>query len=408
MYYDATTILAALTPLVGYRQNEDPNGTQVSELITSSSGLWFNDAHPVLTTDNLIAISPDTAAITYNAWNAGTSYVVGDIVTSSGTLYIATASNTNDVPPSGNWSVYSPFSIWLREITESLILKSIRSWFNLKIIQGTATPLLENRKLYQSSGNISDLDTNYADLVGLELVPIRSESYRLHISSIGLQFDTAETKTVYLFKSNSTAPLQTLSAAYTGSGSLEWFDVDWDLDGDGVYYIAYDQGVITGQSVNGARDYFRYKAAQSNYPKSKFFQANPFRVNSDGSALWDIQTNSYTNDTNWGINLQLSVSCDYTQLIVDQKDVFADLIQLEVAQHFIRKLAFNPNVRVNRNQSNIQTEKLLYELDGDSQGRDRGLRKEYEKTLQATTLDFSNVDKLCLPCRKRGSSWRLA
>jgi hypothetical protein len=48
-----------------------------------------------------------SSAPTPPIWNAGTAYVIGNLVTQSGIVYVCTANNTNQVPPNGAfWAVY--------------------------------------------------------------------------------------------------------------------------------------------------------------------------------------------------------------------------------------------------------------------------------------------------------------
>lgn len=110
------------------------------------------------------------------------------------------------------------------------------------------------------------------------------------------------------------------------------------------------------------------------------------------------------------INLKFKkkiASCDYTELIVDQKLLFKTIISKQVAMDMLRQLAYNPNVNINRNQSNINIKQILYEIDGDSRAMHKGgLKKEMEDALEAITLDFTGIDKECLPCQKRTVKYR--
>lgn len=91
--YDPQAIKAAFIGLVGYRQNEDPQGVQLIELTTSSSGLWFNSQHPLLTIANLEAVAP----------NYG-----GQGLTDP--------------------EVNVEFTAWLREKTEDAIIEAVNDW----------------------------------------------------------------------------------------------------------------------------------------------------------------------------------------------------------------------------------------------------------------------------------------
>jgi hypothetical protein len=109
--------------------------------------------------------------------------------------------------------------------------------------------------------------------------------------------------------------------------------------------------------------------------------------------------------TNYGLNYKVSVSCDYTDFILDQKEQFQTIISKRVAMNLLRVLAFNANSNVNRSSSNVDSTRILYEIDGDSQsteGNNRSLKDQYETALMAIQFDQTGIDKVCLPCRKRG------
>ena len=86
--------------------------------------------------------------------------------------------------------------------------------------------------------------------------------------------------------------------------------------------------------------------------------------------------------------------------------VFATVLQKEMAARVIRMLAFNPDVRVNRNQSNASQFDLLYEVDGNPQGRKTGIGYELEKAYEALDLDTRGIDRLCMTCRPVGVRYR--
>ena len=75
------------------------------------------------------------------------------------------------------------------------------------------------------------------------------------------------------------------------------------------------------------------------------------------------------------------------------------MLQKQLAVNLIRTLALNPDVRVNRRQSNATKEELLYEIDGNPQGRATGLGKELNEAYDALDLDTRGIDRICLMCK---------
>ena len=80
--------------------------------------------------------------------------------------------------------------------------------------------------------------------------------------------------------------------------------------------------------------------------------------------------------------------CDLTDFIISQRQMFQTVIQRQVAAIGLRTLAMNPNVRVNRNQSNASRTDILYELDGNTSGvRPGGLGYDLKKAYEALRLE---------------------
>lgn len=122
--------------------------------------------------------------------------------------------------------------------------------------------------------------------------------------------------------------------------------------------------------------------------------------------MWDIEDNIYTNTTNYGLNVEVSVGCDLTDFIIEQRQMFATVIQRQMAATVLRTLALNPHVRVNRNQSNASKNDLLYEVDGNTEGRATGLGYDLRKAYEALDLDTRGIDRICLTCRPVGARYR--
>ena len=144
---------------------------------------------------------------------------------------------------------------------------------------------------------------------------------------------------------------------------------------------------------------------------TKYLNISPFRVKAyetfpEYPEMWDIEDNVYTNTVNYGLNVEVTVQCDLTDFIIEQRQMFATVLQREMAAKVLRMLAMNPSVRVNRNQSNASHLDLLYEVDGNPQGRKTGIGYELEKAYEALDLDTRGIDRLCMTCRPVGVRYR--
>lgn len=359
---NATTLKTDLYGLVGWRQNSDASGTQLQAAETvSSSGLYFNDAHPLLTIDNLLSVAP--------------LHVQNDSVL---------------------------FSTWLEEKTKAATVQTINRWLDEKVYKRTAKSLIESNKLFRTTGrnDLKDVKTS-GRLVGFEIVPRKSRNIKTVIRKIGLQLDTNQTLSIKLFSSLSNTALQNQDCVYTANSGVQWFNVDWTLEPNGAYYIVYEQDDLTGQSVNGVYNY-NWDEKAIHYPTGKYTLCRAFHVQSDANELWDFVKQAYTISTNYGLNLEIDTSCDYTDFIVSQKDLFKTAIQFQVAANMLRELAYNSNSNINRNMKNISLNEILFEIEGDTQSnKKQGLAYQLTSAINNIQFDQTNIDKDCLTCRRR-------
>jgi hypothetical protein len=416
--YNPLQIKAGFLDVVGWRQNPDPNGEQLLELTTTTSGIYFNDIHPHLTIDNLVSLAPDFSLITRASYNGATAYNVGDVVTDGGSLFYCIQAGTgNATNDTDYWTETTEFTLWLKEETQAGILKAVRSWYQAKVKQMTSRNLVERKRIFSQAGDLTDEETVPAGtMAGLEIAVCRHLGLKAVIHQVGLQFSTSGSVTLYLFKSDQVAPVQTSTAiTYVTAGAVQWEALDWELDPDGTYFLAFDSDAIPGNPITGIYDYALgqggaepYRERYNTFPAGRFFKVAGFSATGDPGTFWDIKTTRRTFSTNYGLNLQLSVKCDYTELLLEQKAIFQDVIALQVASRLLRQLALNPSVATNRHERNLDTTQLLYEIDGDSQGRPGGLKKELELAVQAVDFDTEGIDKICLPCRRKGARYKSA
>lgn len=127
----------------------------------------------------------------------------------------------------------------------------------------------------------------------------------------------------------------------------------------------------------------------------------------ENPTMFDVADNMYTNAANYGLNMQVSVGCDLSDFIIDQKMIFANVIQKQVAANILRTMAMNPDVRVNRRQSNASKMDILYELDGNTEAnRPSGIGAELRKQYKALDISVKGLDRICLSCNNGGVKYR--
>lgn len=430
-----TDIQEAFVHLVGWRQGDDVNGVTIADNLTESeSGIYFQDVHPLLTLENLYSIAPDFKNYDYPEHSIAKEYHKNEIVKneekhfkSKSHVPVGVSLENTDY-----WLETDPFSEWLRQKTIGSITKAVNRYINDKIAKKHSLKhLCENKTLFDGTGRICDVIKNKNNLVGFELVPIRAKGVTTKINKIGLQFTKPGTYTIYIMHSSSEEPYYVETFVKTKSNSIEWFKPLIDLylpyeteniDAGGSWYICYKQSDLPTESnaIRKDRDWSKSPCtacSRSEYMSwklwSRYLEVNPFYVNEEllldtpQLNLWDIQNNQYVYDSNFGLNLDISVLCDITDIFISQRGLFADFISKQVATDLLRECAYNANVRTNRRSINASRIDILYELDGDSTSHKKsGLNYQLELSLNALEISLAGIDRICLPCVNNGIKYR--
>lgn len=401
----AKDIQDKLFGLIGWEQDFTGAITLSESLTQSESGLYFQQVHPLLTLQNLMSIAPDFKNIDASTYN-------------------------------------ERFSEWLTAKTKASIFKAVNRFYTEKLVQRTSSSIVENKTLFDGTSRIADTIKNKHNLVGFEIVPIRSKGVTVKINKLGFQATAPGSMQIWLFHSSFDYGIALLDFTIENEKRMTWYNwpivigydfvqyvdgdevVRQDVDAGGSWYIVYSQDYLSyteGEAVR--KDYDWSKGPCSACSRSEtilwkawspFLEVHPFYVNLEHTTfpngdfeLWDIEKNVYTYDTNYGLNLDISVECDLTDFIIEQRHIFTDVIAKQLAVDMLREFAFNPNARANRHSINASRVDILYELDGDSGSMKKsGLNYELEQAYKAINLSTAGLSAVCLKCRNNGLKYR--
>lgn len=430
----ANDIQEKLLHLIGWEQNYDTSDLKISDALTvSESGLYFQQIHPLLTLQNMSCIAPDFNNITFPEYNSEKEYSKGNVVDYQGTQYKALQKAQGKQPDieSEYWVETNLFSEWLESKTKASIQKAIARYCNEKTVEETNKPLCESRTLFDGTGRLVDTVKNKKNLVGFEIIPVRAKGVTTKINKICLQFTKAGEYTLYLMHSSMDAPVKIIKLNKIRDNSAEWFTVDdlylpyqsEDNDAGGSWYLCYFQSELPegSQAIRKNKDWSKEPCGSCSRREllawmawSKYLEIHPFFVNEElintedeSLHLWDVENNQYTYDNNYGLNLEVTVSCDITDFIIEQRMMFQDVIAKQVAVDMLREFAYNSNVRTNRHSINASRLDILYEVDGDSSSMKKsGLSYQLDMAFKAIKLSTSGIDRVCLPCRNNGIKYR--
>lgn len=420
--------------LIGWEQNYDTSDIKISDNLTQSeSGLYFQQMHPLLTLHNLSSIAPDFKNIEHEEYSSEKLYYKGNIVKYNDTLYKALQKSTGMQPDAESeyWVETDLFSEWLENKTKASIQKAIMRYCNEKTTQGIHKVLCENKTLFEGTGRLVDVVKNKNNLVGFEIIPIRAKGVTTKINKIGLQFTEPGKYTLYLMHSSMDEPVRTIELHKERKNSTEWFSTDdiylpyqsSDNDAGGSWYLCYFQSELPegSQAIRKDKDWSKEPCSSCSRKESlswiawsKYIEIHPFFVNEElvktqeSVHLWDIGNNQYTYNSNYGLNLEVTVMCDITDFIIEQRSAFQDVIAKQVTVDMLREFAYNSNVRTNRHSINASRLDILYEIDGDSSSMKKsGLNYQLDLAFKAVDISTQGLDRICLPCKNNGIKYRV-
>ncbi len=416
--YRLNDIVSAFLPLVGWEQSR--NADKIDEAITTSeSGLYFQEAHPMLTLRAMSGIMPADWAEGYPDWDSAKEYPAEAVVRYGGKAYMAIADNVgHEVTDTDYWKEYNILSDYLHDLSVRGIKEVVKRYVQDKVVGYETRNLVDRRCLFDGNGSIKSRVENKGRLVGFEITPRRKGGATIKLDKIGLQFvgNTGQI-TLYLFHSSKSDPVWSKTFDYTAkNGAMQWFSPDetfFSFLNEGVegnWYLCYNQPDLPTymESVNFQRDWSREPCGTCNKGDAalwaeinKWARISPFYIMDFSGKMWDVQDTMYSPQNNYGLNMQITIACDLTDTLIEHKAMFASAIQLQVATDALRTLALNPEVAVNRVQYNANRDNILFETDGNGQGI-KGLRGELERAYKALSFDTANLDPYCLTCRNKG------
>ena len=353
--YDIPTIKTNLAGVVGWRQPLEAEFAILDAAnLASSSGLFFQGVHRLVTIENLRSALPESLS---------------------------------DVK----------FNTELLDMQKDAIQKVVQSVFQLKKPRTKA--LLDKLRLFDNANVKDDFIENVAGRwVGYEIDLSKNNNLKVVIDALGSEFDAIKVGlTVSLFHSSQKAaivtfPLTTL-AGDSKFDDLTGFVMDYLTFVGGTYYIGYEQddlGVV--RALNRT---FEVSERQN---KPKHFDIQPIRVeNYVGPDLFDIDDLEVSSETH-GLNFEFTTTVDITNLISDQKQTFADLINKQFAVDVLTTIIYS--IRTNAIKEETRRIALL-ELKGTDKNRQIGLEWQLARAIEETEFDFSALDPLIVPTRDK-------
>ena len=166
--YRLAELVKSFSTLVGWKD---------TALDKSESGLYYQEANPLLTLRALRGVMPKDLADRYPAYEQGRIYNKGVKVSKGGKIYLSLKDENNqDLVNTLYWTEYDVLEDYLSAITERGIKKAIVKVVNEKIIGLESKNLVDRRVLFDGAGRKEARTPNRGNLVGFEITPIRTQA----------------------------------------------------------------------------------------------------------------------------------------------------------------------------------------------------------------------------------------
>lgn len=378
--FDVSEIISAGSDLVGWRESANTDYTALSSALkTSQSGYYVNDL----------------PGVDFDIINKGLS------------------------------KDQSSVNTYLANVHQSELTDLVNSFVNRAKSNLGTKAILSNFDVANGVADYTDLATKNARFVGWVITPRESNTIQAEITKIGLQLNGAQTLKLYLYETSQQTAIKTFDFAYTTPLSLQWLEVsDFIIKYRGTYgtrqkyllgYYEYDpNNVVAGQLTASAVE-FDFDCGCNNAPRRKFgkyvwiepIEIPNSKLNLSGSdyLLPNVKDISeYHCDESRGMFAKINVTCDITDVILDNINVFAKALQYKIAirvlDDFLASKRLNDTTDGKRFREFAEGKRDMYWsiLNGwnDSTGfRRRGI-------IDDIVIDFSRIDDVCLPCENDG------
>ena len=368
-----------IKPTIGWKDHYDT--MEIAELSAdlkeSESGMYYQEIHPALRLDNICATLPSNRSL----------------------------------------------EEYLNEMEDAAITEMLHDVQEKKEIAEVSKELVNNDVIYNSFGWINDTIINEGRFVGIRFKVKFDIGLSAVLNRIAVQMTQAQTGLkIYLYHSHKASILKELNYTTTQGGEFKWMNTDFVLHADdadlsgGFYYLGYYQDDVTGNAIqykkldwskgycrscDGGVRQKRYNSISKHLEMNSIYVPGP-SLNA-GREMFDPEAVMEVSDNNWGFNFNISVKCDLTNFICDNRLLLKKALGLKVAEKIMRSMLFSNQINKIEEQLKIQ---IIREIEGDRETRHQSIPRQYEKAIEQLHFNTSRINSVCLPCeRKSGISY---
>jgi hypothetical protein len=271
--------------------------------------------------------------------------------------------------------------VGFNEVLKRLNDNAITSVCNAVFTTSDTPSYIDRQKLYKYALNKANVETNIPNgFIGHKFCFDNKPNVTAEISKVTLDFQGTGDITLLLYNTQSLTPIQ--SQTVTIESDSQEIKLNWRMkSNNGDYYLGY---VYDGSLIPFKRDYER-----SNVESSITYLRQYKSIVKDftGGNIWDLEKRESTSAAT-GLNPDLTVYNDYTELITNNEALFANAIFLQGSISFLNyiksSLRSNKNQRISEQQL-IGIQQQIEGQEGSSVVRITGLRPSLGDQIKLIT-----------------------
>ena len=271
----------------------------------------------------------------------------------------------------------------LRRLQKVSIVNVVNSVFN-------DSSYLDKNVLYRYSQNLTNTDELPNGFIYHKIKVSDEKNIAFKITRTFLNFEGSGDVELLLFNTNSIEPLFRKTVSISSKSQVE--DLNWIIDnsGDtykGEYYFGY---LTNGLTVQPYRRDYELSDITSNLTYLNVYEKGVI-VDHDTSTLFDLEKEDSTS-VSTGLNPDITVYEDFTELVVQNEMLFAKAIELDMQIQFMQ-YALNT---LRSNGKTVQAESKMLRIVQELQGAresDTGIRDVYLTEINKIDKEIDRIKK---------------
>jgi len=226
------------------------------------------------------------------------------------------------------------------------------------VILDVCNKVLKDKADFISSNNLYPFEKSFINLIGKEgkfvghKITPSAGNVVCKIPWVETSFNGVATFNLYLYNSNlPSLPILTKPITTTANSSkitvLDWIIADDTTYKGGVFYVGYFDDDLG--SVSACKKDFNLSSLRVNTP---YYNIEPTSLDCTGTTI-SVVNETYASDT-FGLNFGIEIYNDYTELILKNRNLFWNAIQLQMHEKVLNLIRYST-------RSNI-TERISKEM----------------------------------------------